>query len=148
MRELIDISKNIKGKIKDLEKIDVISMAVFGSSARNGEYAGSDIDLLIVADGISDNLIRRIPDIVRIKRTLNLSLPLDILLVSKEECLSNFRNHNPLYLDIAVDGKVIYDTGFLEALIRETKEYISSKNIHHENGLWSFPVEDRTITYL
>jgi HEPN domain-containing protein/predicted nucleotidyltransferase len=148
MRELIDISNNIKNKIKDLKVMDIISIAIFGSSARNGEYTGSDIDLLVVAEGMSDNVIQRIPDIVMIKRTFNLSLPLDILLVSKDECQSNFRNHNPLYLDIAIDGKIIYDTGFLEALITETKEYISSNSIRHGDGAWSFPVEDRTITYL
>ncbi len=148
MRELIDISENIRHKIKAIKGIDIISMAIFGSSARNGEYTGSDIDLLVVADNISDDLIQRVPDVVRIKRTLNLGLPLDILLVSKEECQTNFRNHNPLYFDIAIDGKIIYDAGFLEALIREAKEYISSKGIRHGDGSWSFPVEDRAITYL
>jgi HEPN domain-containing protein/predicted nucleotidyltransferase len=146
--KIIDISNNIKEKIKDLKVMDVLSIAIFGSSARSGEYTGSDIDLLVVADGISDNVIQRIPDIIRIKRTLNLGLPLDILLVSKDECQSNFINHNPLYLDIAIDGKIIHDTGFLEALIKETKEYINSNSIRHDNGSWSFPVEDRTVTYL
>lgn len=148
MIELIDIADSIKDKIKDLKVIDIISIAVFGSTATRGEYTGSDIDILVVADGISDDIVQRIPDIVRIKKALNLGLPLDILLVSKDECISNFRNHNPLYLDIAIDGKIIYDDSFLEALIKETKEYISFNNIHHKDGTWSFPIEDRTITYL
>jgi len=148
MMTLIDISNNIKDKIKDLKGIEIISIAIFGSTARHGEYTGSDIDLLVVADGISEDVIRRIPDIVRIKKALNLGLPLDILLVSKDECQSNFRNHNPLYLDMAIDGKIIYDTVFLEALIKETREYINANNIRHTDGTWSFPVEDRVITYL
>ena len=146
--KIIDISNSIKDKIKELKEIDVISVAIFGSSIRSGEYIGSDIDLLIVAEGIPDDVINRIPDIVRIKRTLNLGLPLDILLVSKDECQSNFRNHNPLYLGITNDAEIIYDEGFLDHLISETKEYIKSNKIIHSDGSWSFPVQDRTITYL
>lgn len=93
---------------------------------------------MIVADGIPNDIVQRIPDIVRIKRTFDLRIPLDILLVSKDECQSNFRNHNPLYLDIAIDGKIIYDTGFLETLMRETRKYISSSGIRHSDGSWSF----------
>ena len=68
-------------------------------------------------------------------------------MVSENEFQSNFRNHNPLYLDIAVDAKIIYDNGFLDVLITETREYIKSKKIIHSDGSWSFPVEDRAITY-
>lgn len=79
---------------------------------------------------------------------LNLGVPLDILLVSKEECEYNFRNHNPLYLNIAIDGRIIYDANFLERLIEETKEYIKTNNIRRGDGSWSFPVKDRVVTYI
>ena len=148
MEKLTDISNRIRDRIKDLSGMTIISVAIFGSSARNEEYTGSDIDLLVVADGIPNDVVQRVSDIVRIKRTLDLRIPLDVLLVSKDECQSNFRNHNPLYLDIAIDGKIVYDTGFLETLVRETREYISSSGIRHSDGSWSFPVEDRTVTYL
>jgi HEPN domain-containing protein/predicted nucleotidyltransferase len=147
MNEIRDIFNNIREKIKGLKGIEIISIALFGSSARLGEYIGSDIDLLIVADSISNNVIQRIPDITNIKRTLNVGLPLDILLVSKDECISNFRNHNPLFLDIAFDAEIIFDNGFLDDLIRETREYIDSHNIRHSSGSWSFPVEDRKVVY-
>jgi hypothetical protein len=86
---------------------------------------------------------------IRIKRELDLESPLDILLVSKDECESNFRNHNPLYLDIAFDGEVIYDdAGFLKNLIEETREYVNSNNIRRGVSSWSFPVKERTSTKL
>jgi hypothetical protein len=31
-------------------------------------------------------------------------IPLDVLLLTQEEVVSNFRNHNPLFLDIAEEG--------------------------------------------
>lgn len=149
MKKLTGITGIIKDKIKNLRGIDIVSVAVFGSTARHGEYTGSDIDLLIVAEGVSEDIIQRISDIVKIKRAFSFGLPLDILLVSKDECRSNFRNHNPLYLDIAIDGKVIYDNdGFLNDLIMETRDYVNSSKIVHSDGSWSFPVKDRSITYL
>ena len=75
-------------------------------------------------------------------------MPLDILLVSKDECQLNFRNHNPLYLDIAFDAEIIYDTGFLENLIKEIREYVDSNHIRRGVDSWTFPVEERKVTNL
>ena len=116
------ISRQIREKIKNLSGIKIISIAIFGSVARHEDSADSDIDLLVVAEGIAKKRIQRIPDMIRIERELDPKSPVDVLLVSKEECQSNFRNHNPLYLDIAFDAEIIYDdTGFLEKLMEETR---------------------------
>ncbi len=96
----------------------VIGIALFGSFVR-GKKDFRDIDILIVLEKINKNRIERIKDIVEIKRALD--FPADILLISKEECIDNFKNHNPLFLDIATEGEIIYDRGFLEELINETK---------------------------
>jgi len=143
-----DLCHEIRQRIKNLKEIEIIAIALFGSSAKLGEYVGSDVDLLVVADNISENLVQRIPNIVKIKKALNIGLPLDIFLVSRDECQSNFRNHNPLYLDIVFDAKIICDSGFLEDLIKETKNYIDLNNIRCNNDSWIFPVEYRKETYL
>ena len=144
-----NISRQIKKKVRKLSGIEIVSLAIFGSVARRENSADSDIDLLIVAEGIAKKRIQRIPDMIKIKRELNLEFPPDILLVSKDECQSNFRNHNPLYLDIAFDAEIIYDdTGFLKNLIEETREYVNSNNIRRGVSSWSFPVKERTVTEL
>jgi len=148
MKNIQSISCEIKERIQNIGGIEIISLAIFGSMARHEQHADSDIDLLVVAEGIARKRIQRIPDIIMIKRVLNLGFPLDILLVSKDECQLNFRNHNPLYLDIALDAEIIYDTGFLENLIKEIREYIDSNNILRGVDSWSFPVEERTVTNL
>ena len=143
------ISHHIRERVRDLSGIEIVSIAIFGSVARQEDNADSDIDLLVVAEGIPKKKIQRIPDMVRIKRKLNLEAPLDILLVSKNECQSNFRNHNPLYLDIAFDAEIVYDdTGFLGNLIEETREYVNSNNIRRGVSSWSFLVKERTPTKL
>lgn len=93
------ISRQIKERLGNLSGIEIISLAIFGSAARHESNAESDTDLLMVAEGIPRKRIQRIPDMVKIERKLDLESPLDILPVSKDECRSNFRNHNPLYLD-------------------------------------------------
>lgn len=148
MEELTDILNKINNRIKCLEWINIVSIAIFGSSARNEAYTGTNIDLLVVAEDIPKDIRLMVQEIVKIKRALDLGVPLDILLVSKEECEYNFRSHNPLYLDIAIDGKIIYDTNFLEQLVEETREYLKINAIRRGEGSWSFPVKDRVVTNL
>jgi len=143
MKDIRSVSHEIREKAKNLDFLEIVSIAILGSTARHENDADSDIDLLVIAEGIAEKRIKRIPDIVKIKRALNLGFPLDILLVSKDECQLNFRNHNPLYLEIALDAEIIYDTGFLKNLIEETREYIDSKHIRRGVDSWSFPVEER-----
>jgi predicted nucleotidyltransferase len=143
------ISKRIGEKVKNLTWIEIISIAIFGSVARQEDNADSDIDLLVIAEGIPKRRINRIPDMVRIERELDLGHPVDVLLVSRDECRSNFRNHNPLYLDIAFDAEIIYDgTNFLRDLTEETREYVKTHNIRRGDGSWSFPVKERAVTKL
>jgi HEPN domain-containing protein len=55
--------------------------------------------------------------------------------------ISNFRNHNPLFLDIAEEGSVILDKGdFLKDLISETKTYVRARGIRRFGDGWIFPV--------
>jgi HEPN domain-containing protein/predicted nucleotidyltransferase len=122
--------------------------AVFGSSARGEATPHSDIDILIVAEGINPKRHRRGEEILAIKKILP-SVPLDILLLSPDEVVSNFENHNPLFLDIAEEGVVLFDTdGFLSRLIAETRAYIEARGIEKIKGGWEFPVQYGVATYL
>jgi hypothetical protein len=85
---------------------------------------------LVVAKGIHPRKNRRGKEIAAIKNELSLKLPLlDILLLTPEECISNFKNHNPLFLDISEEGIILFDKDFINHLIKETREYISIKGI-------------------
>ncbi len=76
-------------------------------------------------------------------------LPLDILLPTPAEVDSNFRNHNPLFLDIAEDGILILDKDdFLRGLISETREYIRQKGIERFGDGWIFPVRKVVSTHV
>jgi len=127
----------IKDKAKKKWK-NLVSIVIFGSYVKDYKY--NDIDILIVVGDIDKNRIERVGDIVEFKGTLNIKEPVDITLLSKEECISNFSNHNPMYLDIALDGKIIFDNGFLKSLMNETAQYIEGKKIVRSGTKWIFPI--------
>lgn len=114
---------------------------IFGSRVKNKETEESDVDLLIVADRINAKLHRRGEEIALIKKNL-FPFPFDILLYTIDEVISNFRNHNPLFLDIAVEGIILFDkTGLIENLVTETRRYIRKKGIKKLSDGWVFPVQ-------
>ena len=87
-----------------------------------------------------------------IKTALENKLPrmaVDILLLSPPEVISNFTNHNPLFLDIAEDGIIIKDKEkFLADIMLQTREYTKTKGIKRLAGGWQFPVAFRTAVPL
>jgi HEPN domain-containing protein/predicted nucleotidyltransferase len=126
----------------------VSGAVLFGSQANDSHTRDSDIDLLVVAENINPRIHRRKKEMMAIKRSLP-GKPLDLLLLSPKEVISNFTNHNPLFLDIAEDGIIIKDKGnFLSDLIKKTREYIQVKGIKRIKNGWQFPVAYRAATPL
>jgi HEPN domain-containing protein/predicted nucleotidyltransferase len=126
----------------------VIAAVAFGSQVKGLASSFSDIDLLVVAEGINPKRHRRGEEIAEIKQALP-ALFLDLLLLTRGEAISNFENHNPLFLDIACEGVVILDEdSFVENLMAETREYIRQKGIKKLEGGWAFPVQQGVATPL
>ena len=123
-----------------LEGFAITAAVLFGSVARETQTKDSDADLLVVAEGLNARRNRRGGQIAQIK-SLFPKIPLDILLLTREEVISNFRNHNPLFLDIALEGLILLDPeDFLSGLMSETKTYIRAKGIRKFGDGWAFPV--------
>ena len=126
----------------------IVGMIAFGSRVKKYYTENSDMDLLVVATGINPKRHRRGEEIARLKQLLPLTT-LDILLLTKEETLSNFKNHNPLFLDITTEGIILHDTGkFLENIINETLNYLGNSKIQKVKDGWSFPVKAGAPTFL
>lgn len=143
MIHLTDIKNIVASQLNSLP-FKIKASVLYGSFARGTFTPDSDIDILFVSDEVNPKKHRRGKDIARIKECLSSGQPLDILLLTSKECLSNFRNHNPLFLDIAWEGVILFDeNNFLETLIDETRSYISEKNIKKLSDGWLFPVPDR-----
>ncbi len=135
------IKKNIIFKIKTLP-FEIKGMVIFGSLTKEGFKKDSDIDILIVSDNVNPKKHKRGREIADIKEWLSLDYPMDIMLLTQNECISNFKNHNPLFLDIASEGIILLDKdNFLMSLFKETKSYISKRKITKIKDGWMFPVK-------
>lgn len=142
-----DIFDEIRKAMKN-NPFPLIGAIAFGSRVKGMSTPHSDFDLLVAAEKINPKRQRRGEEILQIKRCLPFA-PFDIILLSSKEIISNFRNHNPVFLDIAEDGIVILDRNdFLYSLIRETKDYIRKRGLSRWRGGWRFPVEQGSPAYL
>lgn len=129
--------------------VKIISAVIYGSLAKGTQTADSDIDILLVSDEVDPRKNKRGKDVARIKESLSIGIPLDILLLTPAETASNFKNHNPLFLDIAVEGTILIDSDdFLQNLIEETKRYIRQRKLEKLADGWRFPVLYREPTFL
>ena len=125
----------------------IIGAILFGSTARGEARPGSDVDLLAVAEGLPPKCHRRSRQSGEIKRLFP-GVAVDVLLLTPDEVRSNFANHNPLFLDIAEDGTVLFDDGRLTEALRETRQYVRTRGIIRTRHGWRFPVQRGTPTYL
>ena len=127
---------------------DIIGIVAFGSRVKDNYTEDSDMDLLVAALGLPLKRHRRGVESALLKKVLP-SVPLDILLLTEEETISNFRNHNPLFLDIATEGVILLDNNdFLANIITETQNYLRNSKIKKIEGGWTFPVKPGMPTFL
>lgn len=145
---LVEIKDIIIARLKT-SPINIMSAAMYGSWARGTDTEDSDIDILLVSDELAFKKHRRGKEVAQMKDCLSLAAPTDILFLTSDECSSNFRNHNPLFLDIAVEGIILIDDNkFLQGLLEETRMYIGSRRLEKLVDGWRFPVLYREPTCL
>ena len=79
---------------------------MFGSQARGEAGEASDLDVMVVEEGVAD----RAAEMVRLNRLLRpLGIPVDLLVVSSEKF--NYWCDTPgnVYFEAATDGRVLYE---------------------------------------
>jgi predicted nucleotidyltransferase len=113
------------------------SLVLFGSVARGQARPGSDIDVVVVAEGLPRRLAdRRRPLLASWERVRSArGLPWiewNLVVKSPEEA----RYHSPLYLDIVEDGILILDRGGLVAAVLAAMRALGSRRVHLPHGSW------------
>ena len=79
---------------------------MFGSQARGEAGDDSDLDVMVVEEGVSD----RVGEMVRLNRLLrSFDIPVDLLVVSAEKF--NYWCDTPgnVYFEAATEGRVLYE---------------------------------------
>ncbi len=106
----------------------LLAVVLFGSRSRGEAGEGSDWDLLVVVEGLPESpLERHIP----LKRLLPPGCEAVSLLPRTPE---EFEDHMPsLYLDIALDGKILYDPqGYMAERLSHIRRLIGELGLYRE----------------
>jgi predicted nucleotidyltransferase len=124
-----------------IKREGLVSIVLFGSIARREARPTSDIDVLLVAEGLPRSQSdRRQPfldawEAVRTARELP-HVEWNLIVKTRDEATY----HSPLYLDMVEDAILILDRGrFFEgvlAAMRERMRELGSRRIHLPDGSW------------
>jgi hypothetical protein len=122
---------------------DLIAVVLYGSQARGDAREASDLDLLVIAQGLPERWYERSIYLRGPLRDIRGSPPFSVLGKTPAE----FEGHFPsLYLDIGLDGQILYDReGYAAGKLRRIREIINEAGLVRErsNGamkwVWKTP---------
>ncbi|MFQ6003714.1 MAG: nucleotidyltransferase domain-containing protein [Candidatus Zixiibacteriota bacterium] len=136
MREYDKLIEEYCSAIKDHFRDRLISICLFGSVARGKAKADSDIDILVIAEGLPMDMGMRIKETNYIHENLKRSkgyislrshrsgLISDIFFIPEE-----IETHPPILLDIVDEGVILYDrNSFLVSILKRLKERLKSQD--------------------
>ena len=115
----------------------LISIVLFGSRARGDAHADSDWDLLVIARDLPQKTLARH---LWLKNMLPVSWRGAVAVIAKtpEEFTARLPS---LYLDIALDGLILYDaTGYAAQRVSQVRRLIEKQGLyresHHNDMQW------------
>ncbi|MGQ9515143.1 MAG: nucleotidyltransferase domain-containing protein [Thermoproteota archaeon] len=126
-----------------LEKLlgeNLISVVLFGSIARGDYREDSDIDLIVVAEGLPLNFSKRIDLFIPLaeeSRRRSTSHPfIQVYPLRREEAVKN----RPIYLDLLTDAVILYDKDcFIAEVLKKLWKRLmelGAEKVRLEDGSW------------
>jgi hypothetical protein len=134
--ETITVFDELKSLCKETFGARLISLAVFGSTARGTARPDSDLDVLLIIEGLSHLRMERVKEFEPVERALGKIMISPILKTPTE-----IANGSPLLLDMVDDAVILYDRGnvlkkTLDTL-RANLEQLGAKRIWRgDNWFW------------
>jgi uncharacterized protein len=125
----IGLLNGVVSKLREGSGDDLVAIVLFGSRARGEAHEGSDWDVLVIARRLPGRTLERA---IRLKRMLPPDYRGEVSLLAKtpEEFTAGLPD---LYLDIAVDGVILYDTDeYMAGRLRLLRELIRRKGLRRE----------------
>jgi len=136
-----EIAHRIIKEYKNYLGDKLIAIVLFGSRARGDHKEKSDFDILIIASDLPERYLARMGYIR--EPLINFDESISIIAKTPEEFDSFFPS---LYLDIALDGKLLLDKdGFMKGRLEKIKEIIKAsalKRVENEGEFiwkWNSP---------
>lgn len=107
----------------------LVAVVLFGSRARGDAHDDSDWDMLVIAEGLPERIFERH---LYLKRLLPPACRGEVSLISRSA--AEFETSLPsLYLDIALDGRILYDPDlYVTQRLALLKRIIRRKGLYRE----------------
>ena len=110
----------------------LVSLVIFGSVGRGTQRFDSDLDFLMICDGLPDGRINRMIDFGVVENSMgpfleelkhkDLHIELNPIFKTREEALRG----SPIFLDMVEDAHILYDReGFFAGVITRLKDRLS-----------------------
>jgi uncharacterized protein len=140
-----ELEKLLLSEIKSHYAERLISVVVFGSVGRDTQTFESDMDLLIIADGLPRGRMKRIgefepveeriePLLKSIKEKDGINTYISAVIKSPEEA----EKGSPLFLDMVEDARILFDrNGFFQGVLERLRgrlKKLGSKRIWRGNA--------------
>lgn len=145
--EFYNLIEQLKGLTIDYYSERLITLAIFGSVARDTFRPDSDIDILIIAEGLPKGRLKRVAEFEKnieppLKETLKRLLRQGIyprpspLFKTPEEVLQG----SPIFLDMTDDVKILYDRdnffkNYLQGL-KEKLKRLGARKVYFKGGYY------------
>ena len=140
-----ELERRLLAEIRSFYGERLVSVILFGSVAREAQSFDSDLDLLVIAEGLPQGRMKRIrefgsvenkvePFLKTLQQKKGINTYISAIIKSPEEA----EKGSPLFLDMVEDAKILFDRdGFfgavLERLRKRLKE-LGSKRIWQGNA--------------
>jgi uncharacterized protein len=120
---------------------DLLAVVLYGSRAKGEAHDQSDWDLLLIAENLPEKPLARH---FFLKRALPAACRGTISLLAKFPAEFEARVP-PLYLDIALDGEILYDSrGYAATRLEKLKNLIAMSGLHRlrskDGEMWKFTI--------
>lgn len=124
LQEVTERCKKALGK-------NLVSVILFGSTARGLEDKRSDIDLLIVVEKEDNNDFLKN---IRMDFLLNYGAKLDTIVMDKRDVIDNFNYFSPLFSSFALGITILVDNGFFKKEYTQFLRRLSKEKIKYVEG--------------
>ena len=136
LHAVLDEAKSIVEFLYQKLGEDLIAVALFGSCARGDFHAGSDIDLLVIAQNLPANRVDRLMFLNDIIISCHVRKWPGFVAKTRKEFMSDFP---ALYLDFGLDAKVLYDShGFLRQCLERIREITAEAGLYRVSTAHGF----------